>query len=116
MSVFIIMKYIITKKQSTLLSESDHMLWVKRRMNARTLREYIDEAESNYPMLCDDFKNDYEYINEVINDAVSDFLTTHEEMFTEDNYDEINEIITNMCEKWFGDELKEIYKITCIEE
>lgn len=110
------MKYIITEKQSALLSESDHMLWVRRRMNKRTLGEYIDEAEQIYPMMCEDFKYDYEYMDEVINFAVSDFLTTHEEMFMDDNYDEVNEMLTNMCKKWFGEGLLETYRITCMEE
>lgn len=107
------MKYIITESQSKLLSESDHLLWVKRRLNKETLKEYIDDAMQNYPTLCDDFKYDWQFMDEVINDAVSYFLSIHEEMFDDDRYEEINEIVTGMCYDWFGNELKEIYKMTC---
>ena len=109
------MKYIITEKQSKLLSESDHLLWVKRRLNKETLKEYIDYAMQNYPTLCDDFKYDWEFMDEVINDAVSRFLTTHEDMLDDEKYDEIDEMVTDMCLDWFGDSLKEIYKMTCEE-
>ena len=109
------MKYIITESQSKLLSESDPMLWVKRRLNKNILREYITDSEMNYPTLCDDFKYDWEYMDEVINDAVSDFLTTYDEVFLDERFDKVNEIVTDMCLDWFGDELKEIYKMTCEE-
>lgn len=107
------MRYIITNKQSNLLRESDHLLWVKRRINKDILRDYVDEAMLNYPTLCDDFKYDYEYMDEIINDAVMDFLTTHEEMFLDDTYDEVNQMITDICQKWFGNWLLEVYKMTC---
>jgi len=109
------MKFIITESQSKLLCESDPMLWVKRRLNKETLKEYIDDAEMNYPTLCTDFEYDWQYMDEVINDSVSYFLSTHEEMFDDYRYEEINEIVTSMCYDWFGDELKEIYKMTCEE-
>ena len=107
------MKYIITEEQSKLLCESDHLLWVKRRLNEKTLKDYIDEAMQNYPTLCDDFKNDELYMDEVINDAVSYFLTTHEDMLDDERYDEIDEMVTDMCYNFFGDWLKEVYKMTC---
>jgi len=109
------MKFIITESQSKLLCESDPMLWVKRRLNKETLKEYINDAEMEYPTLCSDFHYEYEYMDAVINDAASYFLSTQEEMFDDDRYEEINEIVTSMCYDWFGDELKEIYKMTCEE-
>jgi hypothetical protein len=107
------MKFIITEEQSKLLCESDQLLWVKRRLNKETLEEYIDEAMQNYPTLCDDFKNDELYMDEVINDAVSYFLTTHEDMVDDERYDEIDEMVTDMCYNYFGDWLKEVYIMTC---
>jgi len=104
-----------TITESQLLSESDPMLWVKRRLNKNILRGYITDAEMNYPTLCTDFEYDWQYMDEVIGDAVSDFLTTYEEMFDDYRYEEINEIVTSMCYDWFGDDLKEIYKMTCEE-
>ena len=107
------MKYIITEEQSKLLSESDHFLWVRRRFNKETLQDYIDEAMQNYPTLCDDFKHDWQFMDEVINDAISYFLTTHEDMLDDEKYDKIDEMVTDICYDWFGDSLKEIYNMTC---
>jgi len=89
------------------------LLWVKRRLNKETPKDYIDEAMQNYPTLCDDFKNDELYMDEVINDAVSYFLTTHEDMLDDEKYDEIDLMVSNMCFDFFSEWLKEVYNSTC---
>jgi hypothetical protein len=43
-------------------------------------------------------------------------MTIDEDMFLEDKFDEVNEIITDMCKQWFGEYLFDIYRTTCTEE
>jgi hypothetical protein len=43
-------------------------------------------------------------------------MTTDEDMFLDDKFDEVNEIIVDMCKQWFGEYLFDIYRTTCSEE
>jgi hypothetical protein len=92
------------------------MNWVKRRANKESMKEYITDGEINYPTLCDDFGDEFEFADNVINYAVDKFMTIDEDMFLEDKFDEVNEIITDMCKQWFGEYLFDIYRTTCTEE
>jgi hypothetical protein len=109
------MKYIITESQLELLSENEAIMWVKRRINKDILGEYVREAEMQFPLLCEDFGDEFEYSDNVIRWAVDDFLTTREDMFLDDLYDEVSETIKVMCKDWFEDYLKEIFINTCVE-
>ena len=113
---FRIKKDIEKKSQLDFLTESDAMNWVKRRANKESMRQYITDAEINYPTLCDDFGDEFEYADNVIDYAVDKFMTTDEEMFLDDKFDEVNEIIVDMCKQWFGEYLFDIYRTTCSEE
>jgi hypothetical protein len=113
---FRIKKDIEKKSQLDFLTESDAMNWVKRRANMESMKEYITDAEINYPTLCDDFGDEFEFADNVINYAVDKFMTIDEDMFLEDKFDEVNEIITDMCKQWFGEYLFDIYRTTCTEE
>lgn len=110
------MRYLITERQLQLLTESDALNWVKRRANKETLKKYISDAEMDFPTLCDDFKDEFEYAHNVIRYAVDYFLTTQEEMFLDEIYDDVNDIVVDMCKEWFGEYLFEIYRNTCPEE
>lgn len=110
------MRYIISESQYKILTESDAMNWIKRRANQESMEKYIIDAEINYPTLCDDFGDEFEYADNVINDAVDNFMTTAEDMFLDDKFDEVNEIIVDMCKQWFGEYLFDIYRTTCTEE
>ena len=110
------MKYIITEQQYKMLTESDSMNWVKRRANKESMKKYITNAEINFPTLCDDFNDEFEFADGIINYAVDEFMTIDEDMFLDDKFDEVNEIITGMCEEWFSEYLFDIYRTTCSEE
>jgi hypothetical protein len=112
------MRYIITESQLNFLTESNAMIRIKRRANKESMQKYITNAEINYPTLCDDFGDEFEYADKVINYAVDEFMTDEEiyDMFLDENYDEINEIMVDMCKQWFGEHLFEIYTTTCTEE
>jgi hypothetical protein len=113
---FRIKKDIEKKSKLDFLTESDSMNWVKRRANKESMKKYITDAEINYPTLCDDFGDKFEYADKVINYAVDEFMTIDEDMFLDDKFDEVNEIIVDMCKQWFGEYLFDIYRTTCSEE
>jgi hypothetical protein len=109
-------KYIVTESQMKLLLENDTMLWIKRRATKNFMFDFIQKAEIEFPTLCDDFENELDYASNVIRWAIDDFLTIDEEMFLDDRYDEVSDILTELCKDWFGDYLIEIYRNTCTEE
>ena len=113
---FRIKKDIQKKSQLDFLTESDAMNWVKRRANKESMKQYITDGEINYPTLCDDFGDEFEYADNVIDYAVDKFMTTDEDMFLDDKFDEVNEIIVDLCKQWFGEYLFDIYRTTCTEE
>ena len=115
------MKYIITESQYQLLIETSSIIRIKRRTNKETMKGFITQGEINYPMLCDDFNDEFEYADYVISYAVDefmamdDFITNDDDIFSDEKYDEIVSILTNMCRDWFGEYLFEIYRETCSE-
>jgi len=113
---FRIKKDIEKKSKLDFLTESYAMNWVKRRANKESMKEYITDGEINYPTLCDDFGDEFEFADNVINYAVDKFMTTDEDMFLDDKFDEVNEIIVDMCKEWYGEYLFDIYRTTCSEE
>jgi hypothetical protein len=113
---FRIKKDIQKKSKLDFITESDSMNWIKRRANKESMKEYITDGEINYPTLCDDFGDEFEFADNVINYAVDKFMTIDEDMFLDDKFDEVNEIITGMCKEWFGEYLFDIYRTTCSEE
>ena len=80
------MKYVITESQIKFLTENDSMFWVKRRVSQEFMEHYIWNSEQNYPMLCDDFGDEFDYADNVIEGAVNNFLTIQEETFLDDRY------------------------------
>ena len=110
------MRYIITESQLNLLIESDPMVRLKRRANKENLTPFIQKAEVEFPTLCDDFADEFEYASNVIRWAIDDFMTIDEDIFLDEKYDDIHNILTDLCKDWFGEYLFEIYKETCSEE
>ena len=113
---FRIKKDIQKKSQQDFINESDSMNWVKRRANKESMKKYITNAEINFPTLCDDFDDEFEFVDGVINYAVDEFMTINEDVFLDDEFEKVNEIMTGMCEQWFSDYLLDIYRTTCSEE
>jgi hypothetical protein len=99
-------------KEETKVSNS-----IKRRANRQTLEKYITDGEINYPTLCDDFEDGYEYADAVIDYAIDKFLGEFDEdIDEEDYYSDVMDYLRKVCRDKFGQYLIDIYKMTCIEE
>jgi hypothetical protein len=110
------MKYIITESQYSFLKESIIPISIRRRANEETLKEYITMGEINYPTLCTDFEDGYEYADNVIDYAVDEFVSgINDEMYDEDYYSDVMDYLRNLCRNLFGQYLIDIYKTTCEE-
>jgi hypothetical protein len=90
---------------------------IKRRANQKTLEKYITKGEINYPTLCDDFEDGYEYADAVINYAIYKLLDEFDEdIYDEDYYDDVMDYLRKLCRDEFGKYLIDIYENTCSEE
>ena len=106
------------KSCDEVMSESTIPNTLKRRANSTTLQGYITNGEINYPTLCDDFEDGYEYADKVIDYAMDEFIYEIEENLSEeeDYYsDEVEDYLRTLCRNEFGQELIDIYNTTCIE-
>ena len=106
------------KSCDEVMSESTIPNTLKRRINSTTLQDYITKGEINYPTLCDDFEDGYEYADKVIDYAMDEFIYEIEENLgeEEDYYsDEVEDYLRTICRNEFGEELIRIYNETCIE-
>ena len=90
---------------------------IKRRANQQTLEKYITKGEINYPTLCDDFEDGYEYADAVINYAIYKLLDEFDEdIYDKDYYDDVMDYLRKLCRDEFGQYLIDIYENTCREE
>jgi hypothetical protein len=90
---------------------------IKRRANQKTLEKYITKGEINYPTLCDDFEDGYEYADAVIDYAIYKLLDEFDEdIYDEDYYDDVMDYLRKLCRDEFGQYLIDIYENTCREE
>jgi len=90
---------------------------LKRRANQQALKKYITNGEINYPTLCDDFEDAYEYADAVIDYAIDELLEEFDEdIYEEDYYSDVMDYLRKLCRDKFGEYLIDIYKITCVEE
>jgi hypothetical protein len=80
------------------------------------MEKYITNGEINYPTLCDDFGDEFEYADNVISYAVNQFMTIDEDIFEDERYDEWEEMLIEMCKEKFGERLFEAYRTTCQDE
>jgi hypothetical protein len=104
------------KSCEELMSESTIPNTIKRRTNKKTLEKYITDGEINYPTLCDDFEDGYEYADKVIDYAIDEFIyEIHDNIDDEDYYSDVMDYLRNLCRNEFGEELIRIYNETCIE-
>jgi len=110
------MKYIITERQHKFLIEQEIPNWFKRRFNAANMEKHITNGEINYPTLCDDFSDEFEYADNVIRYAVNEFMTIDEDIFEDERYDEWEEMLIEMCKEKFSERLFEAYRMTCQDE
>jgi hypothetical protein len=110
------MKYILTESQFALLSEDINLQRLKRRVTYDTMEKYINEAEVEFPQLCDDFSDEFEFADNVVSRAVDNFLDGDVFFSDLELNDEINDMVYNVTRDWFGDYLLEVYVNTCHEE
>ena len=112
------MKYIITENQYNFILESSLTNWVSRRANVEILKNHIVDGEINFPTLCDDFEDGYEYADNVISWAIDDFLESYDlgNYIEEPDYDDVRDYLNTLCRNLFGQYLIDIYKTTCSEE
>jgi predicted transcriptional regulator len=98
-------------------NESTVSSTIKRRANQQTLKKYITKGEINYPTLCDDFEDGYEYADAVIDYAIYKLLDDFDEdMYEQDYNSDVMDYLRNMCRNEFGKYLIDIYETTCTEE
>jgi hypothetical protein len=110
------MKYIITESQYNFLKESLVPISIRRRANEEVLKKYISLGELNYPTLCDDFDDEYEYSDHVIDYAIDEFLSENTiDIEDEDYYSDVMDYLSSLCRDMFGEYLYEVYKNTCSE-
>jgi hypothetical protein len=98
------------------LQESNDMQRLKRRVSYENLEKFIMNAELEFPTLCDDFDDAFEYADAVISRAVDDFLSSIDDFYEDDDYDDVYNIVFDLCKDWFGDRQMDIYMSTCEEE
>lgn len=110
------MKYLITESQYNLLVES-MTLCLKRRLNTNNFERFIFKAEMDFPQLCYDFRDEFDYADAVIGRAADDFLMEDESFFDSlgESYDDIHEYVVDFAKEHFGDYLLEVYQSTCEE-
>jgi len=111
------MKYIITESQYIFLKESVIPISIRRRANKEILKKYITDGEINYPTLCDDFEDAYEYADAVIDYAIDELVGEVEEnIYDEDYYSDVMDYLRKICRDEFGEYLIDIYERTCTDE
>lgn len=110
------MKYNITESQFKLLSEYSVIDRLKRMVNKESFEKYILNAEAEFPMLCEDFVDEYEYSDNIIATAIENFFTINENYFTQSDYEEFVDRIFIMCGNWYGDNLRQNYVMTCNDD
>ena len=110
------MKYIITETQYKLLTESIP-LGLKRRLSDENVEKFVNLAEQEFPTLCSDFSDEFEYGDAVINSASDGLLMSDDAFFDTlgDNYDDLHEFVRDYIKQKFGEYLLNIYRVTCAE-
>jgi hypothetical protein len=106
----------IIESQYELLSESDLMDRLKRRVTKESFMKYILETQKEFPDLCGDFVDEYEYSDSIIAMSIEHFFAVNEDYFTENSYEEFVDRIFIMCRNWYGDDLMEYYLTACGDE
>lgn len=112
------MKYIISESQYRLIKEQgrNFELWFKRRANPESLEFFINRAIADEPSPCDEYEDEFDYAESRIDWAVTDLLSTDEEFYNSDEYDEYHSTLVLMCKEWFAEKLFDDYRNTCDED
>jgi hypothetical protein len=90
---------------------------IKRRVSEESLKEYILKGELQYPLLCEDFDDGYDYADAVIDYAVRYFLSDiNDDIEDDEDYINILDELRNLCRNMFAQYLVDIYEMTCSED
>lgn len=111
------MKYILSQKQFDLISEQVEP-WIRRRLNKEILAKYIAQAiESETQSECDDFGDEFEFADAVIDSASDEFFGDYpsEDIYDDDNYSNFRDEFLRICRDEFGETLMSIYLQQCGE-
>lgn len=108
------MDYIINERQYKMIIESSFNaeVWFKRRANRETLTPFITN-QFNSPITCELHDNAESFATDIIMDGVVSFMTLEEELMEAPKYDVYQDIIFDMCYKWFSQELIDYYNRKC---
>jgi hypothetical protein len=99
------------------INESTIPISIKRRANEETLKKYITMGEIEYPTLCQDFYDKFEYADSVIDYALDQFFyEINDNIDNEDYYSDVMDYLRILCRNIFGQYLIDIYETTCSEE
>ena len=110
------MKYIITESQYNLIRESILPASIKRRTSKEILEPHINNGIINYPTLCDDFDDPYEYSDNVIDYAVDEILyEIDDDIEDKEYYSDALDFLRKRCRDLFEWRLVEDYHFTCVE-
>jgi len=106
----------VIESQHELLSESSLMDRLKRRVTKESFMKYILETQEEFPDLCGDYDDEYEYSGNIIAMAIEHFFAVNEDYFTENSYEEFIDRIFALCQSWYGDDLMEYYLTACVDD
>lgn len=106
------MKYLITESQFNLILEGIPT-WIKRRLDKETLSKYVYDSILNFPNPCDEFQDDFHYVNIVIRWAVEDFLLSDESYEWGDDYDSVYDEVRQYVEDLYSPILTKKYREMC---
>ena len=111
------MKYIIKESQYNMIleMEKETELWLKRRYNVETMREFIEESKTEIEPHISTFNDEFDYADAVIDGAVDNFLYMDESVYESSIVGELEEDLITMCKDEFGEELLEYYRNNCEE-
>ena len=112
------MKFIITESQYRLLTENSLTNWVRRRISKEFLQDLIYQGELEYPTLCSDFYDEYEYADKVIEWVVDELLSQFpsSDYFNEPDYTDVKDFLIKTLRNLFGEYLVRTWVDTCWNE
>lgn len=96
--------------------EHDTELWFKRRANEETMRFFIDRMVREEDKPCENYSDEFNFAENIIDWAVNDFLSIDEGFFNSPEFEEYQNILIDRCKQWFGEELFRKYRDVCNEQ
>jgi len=110
------MKYIITEEQYITIKESTIPTSIRRRANSSILDRYITNGIINYPTLCDDFDDAYQYVDNVIDFAVDELLyEIDDDIEDKEYYSDALDYLRGVFRELYEENLISDYEFTCGE-